>query len=156
MLLSAAGCGKDEYNYTDFSHITARDVNAQLTGEIDSTDWRSDETWNEQEQKLFVKYSFYQHDENPEPAFSPVAYPNAVTSQGVNILIGAMNLDHRLHVRIVDASFKVLVKADELPPQAIAIDLAGVPANLKHVRMYYMLTLGNKCVGKGHGDLRME
>ncbi len=116
----------------------------------DSTDWKFNDTWVEQEEKLFSTT-------NETVCTTPhthniFAYPNP--SDGIFSLYVKKDSATHVQIRLVDQDFKVILSRDTV---FTGISLINVKATAPKdtIRMYYKFIDGT-CVRKGHGDLLIQ
>ncbi|MDR6193880.1 hypothetical protein [Siphonobacter sp. SORGH_AS_0500] len=113
----------------------------------DTTDWRFNDTWVEQEAKLFPtagEASCTQaHNHNI------FAFPNP--NKGLIKLNITKLQATQVQIRLVDKEFKVILSRDSIPNGINIFDLtASAPKDT--LRLYYKFIDGS-CVYKGHGDI---
>jgi hypothetical protein len=153
--LLLASCQTGTGNTSDFTKITERDAYAEFSGEVDPTDWMLNEEWSDKEKKLFIKYNAYKHPKIANVLSDMLAYPNPVN--GLLFFHNPhINLQTKMDVRFVDKKFNLIKKFDGVQAYSTTFDIQPLAGDSKYVRMYYMLIRNDSCVGKGHGDWKLE
>jgi hypothetical protein len=137
-----------------FTGITMVDEQGQSLNNGDTTDWRFDDTWNEQENALFGFEGQTLCGASPDSSLAIVT-PNPCTDRFiVNILTpyGA-----NWHFKWVDEDFTVIHSYDFKPEQpyfnALSIKTDDFPKDT--VRLYYLVERAG-CVWRGHGDILVK
>jgi len=156
-LCTLTACDKvgSTINTSDFSKITSRDANGDFMGEMDVSDWTSNENWTTQEQKLFPKYGLYTQPDGQSILLSVYAYPNP-TTEIINLMTFGMQPEGTtIEMRVVDKHYNLLAKTTVASLSA-TFDVSNLAKGHDEVRMYYMVVRGQDCVAKGHGDLRLK
>ncbi len=173
LLLAATACSKDKTEPSiDFGPnggFTPRYSNAMSAGPEDPTDWTSDASWNEKEQKLFVGLNLsLTGPQLPATTWSFDFFPNPgqlsgdhefdiFARYGAALPTGAM----RLSTAIVDSQYGLIISDDfEIRSSQLrmrfALDPAKFTAN-KLYRLYYVVyEPGKQVYYRGHGDIKIR
>ena len=132
-----------------FTGLTQTDVNGwPIT--IDTTDWKTNDTWVKQESELFT--NVYQSNCTQAYANEIAQYPNPCS--GIFSLSFNKLATTRLELRLVDKSFNALYSNDSVWGNALMFD-AGVFGIKDTLRLYYKFIEGN-CEFRGHGDILVK
>ncbi len=153
-LFLIAGCQKPEYDTTDFTKITSRGIDGIPLGEVDPTDWRKSEEWTKREQKLFIDYDKFEHENDPSLPAEYFLFPNP--TDGIATFQCYSGPDAYVNIRVVDEDFKTIVKSNKIGWGSVGLDLSSPTLKKSHVRLYYMVIRDNTCIAKGHGDIRIN
>ncbi len=132
-----------------FKGLAETDVNGwQIT--LDTTDWRTNDTWVKQESDLFK--ASYQSGCLQSFKNEIVAYPNP--GIGFFSLQLSKLASTRVEFRLVDENFKTLISSDTLTTNSICFDVRdfGIKDTL---RLYYRF-IENNCEFRGHGDILIQ
>lgn len=146
---------KNEETYNSFSTITQTDEFGTIMDEKDTTDWRTDDTWNINEELLFLrKYSLNQpqvSNTNSLQMISP-AYPNPFKFF-TKFSIGLK--DYFFYdIRIVNTKNEIVLSKDSCTNE-LAINKDSLNTNRdEFYRVYYKLYY-NSQIFKGHGDIEL-
>lgn len=116
----------------------------------DTTDWRFDDKWVEQEEKLFPTTG--EQSCTQAHAHNIFAFPNPTT--GLMKLHIAKRQATRVELRLVDQDFKVIFSRDSVLNGINIFDITAT-APKDTVRLYYKFTDGS-CVYRGHGDILVK
>jgi hypothetical protein len=132
-----------------FSGLTQTDYNGwPIT--VDSTDWKTGDTWVKQETDLFT--TIYQTDCTQGFDYIIRQYPNPC--DGIFTLSFGKPVSTRLELRLVDKNFHLLFSNDSILGNAVQLDSKsfGIKDTL---RLYYKF-IENNCEFKGHGDILVK
>lgn len=177
LLLAATACSKDKTEPSiDFGPnggFTPRYSNAMSAGPEDPTDWTSDASWNEKEQKLFASLQLPMTGSQVgvnDWGTDFFSNPCAASADGRlhmgymrNMLIVPTN--ERASFVIVDAHYKVLDTFDyslyNSPySRGVAFQLHFDPTKYlsnKLYRVYYVMYIpGQQVYYRGHGDIKIR
>jgi hypothetical protein len=156
-------CKKDKIYKVDASKITSTDENGDLTGEVDSSDWRFDDTWNEKEFALFnFGDTVSKWGMGKATALSAIAAPNPASS----VIMFTFRADQPtlLKIAVTDEYLNVIyTKAVRLekysnvdPNIGLGIDVRN--SKFTHpgfYRIYYAFYSQDGILyKKGHGDFK--
>lgn len=164
LCLLLAGCKKDKAYKIDASKITATDENGDLNGEIDPTDWRSDDTWNEKELALFnfgdtistwgmQKAATCSAGASPNPASAVIMFTFSATQP---TLLKIAITDEYLNVIITRAVRLESYSAGVNPNIGLGIDVRNSKFKQPgYYRIYYAFySQDGTLYKKGHGDFK--
>lgn len=156
-LFSACEDTEPEANPTPkiyFTGISRIDQNGSPTAFPDTTDWRSDGHWIEQESDLFATAQPLLCS-STDSAEIYAASPNPAKGQFIVGLFTGSNVTWRF--RLVDEDFKLLDSIDwyNLNPwyNAITWNTDSFPRDT--IRLYYQIEKQG-CMLRGHGDILIE
>lgn len=152
--LSCSSCDEDDeiIAFPTFTGFSLTDDNGQALSNPDTTDWRVDDSWEQEEKGLF------EFPDLPlcsgDGAVSPV-YPNPCGNVlNFRFVSSASTMGY---FRVVDKDFNVLIESDSVPfeagPKIISLNFSTVVADT--VRLYYRIVNGN-CEYRGHGDVLVQ
>ena len=142
-------CNKDKNeSQIQISGITETDITGILIGSVDTTDWRFNDTWNQNVENLFIKNNNEPTDKVLPQSYLAIGYPNPSKS----IMEFYFHSDSSMYYdfRIVDSNLKVIIQLDSLKS---GFALQGDTKFAKGIlyRLYYKIYSTNK-VYRGHGD----
>jgi len=147
------GCEPEETNSSPessiyFNGITNTDVNGFIISS-DTTDWRTDDTWQLKESGLFplIQSMCSPHNNNKISA-----YPNPCN--GIFALYLEKEPATRVELRLVDQDFNILISIDTILQNNVQLN-AGTFGIKDTARLYYKFVDGN-CEWKGHGDIIIQ
>lgn len=138
------------------SGITEVDINRQLVGSFDTTDWRLDDKWSSIEENLFSKKTVSGKKSVigvlPISYFKVNAYPNPFTSY-IMFDFG-LNSNSFCDLRIVDSKLNIILSCDSIRNK-IELDLSSAKYKNKMYRSYYKIFYNNT-IYRGHGDIKIN
>lgn len=165
IILASTACHKVDSSPTiDFGTgdgITHRAADGTLNGSLDSTDWSSDDTWNEQEIALFsdLKLDINGPQQQPQLIERTYLYPNPASQARweVQYAIGApVSPNISVALALVNQHYKLITKPvpDSFFHYAVFFDFAKLELNSnENYRLYYLFYNNTGLVYKGHGDI---
>jgi hypothetical protein len=146
------GCKKDNNpDLIDISGITETDIDGNIIGDVDQTDWKLNDTWPQIIENLF-------NQDNPAHLLpteqSPLqvtvsCYPNPAR-HGIMYLNFPSNMYS--DVRIVDSNLNIYYEHDYQDFSSLALN-GSLFKNKQLYRVYYKLYYEDK-VYRGHGDFK--
>lgn len=142
-------CTKDEFiskeSNINFGGITTTDVQG-VPILIDSTDWNTDDSWNDKEAKLFNKK--FKTDCLPGFEYFIGIFPNPNNGNFMVILDKPDNAIFDL--RLVDRTYNVVLSKDSVASKQFNLNLTNITKDT--FRMYYKF-INAGCEFRGHGDI---
>lgn len=117
---------------------------------VDSTDWKTNDTWVKQEADLFT--STYQTD--CIQAFDNKIYQYPNPCSGTFILSFSKPETTRLELRLVDKNFKLVFSVDSIIGNTVQFN-ANAFGIKDTLRLYYKF-IENNCEFRGHGDILIK
>jgi hypothetical protein len=137
----------------DFTGYTPRDVNAQLMGLPDATDWQMSDAFTATELNLFI-------DKNNNTTCTIInpnefmVFPNA--SNGIFVLNWKTSITSKIELHIVNKEFKSIYSYIGTIDSTFlkSVDINNKTSNGEFVRMYYKIN-NNTCEYRGHGDIKI-
>lgn len=158
----ATGCSKDRDDGDGggggspcgiFTGIVMRDVNGVPMGlEFDSTDWRTAAVWCAEAEALFdpLPALAWQVETDSLPVY---VFPNPAVDEFRFVCL--RDSTDYLDLRVVRQNMDVLVQADSMLAQQIAIDMSGFAlADGEEIRVYYRIIHSDGTAHRGQGDVR--
>lgn len=147
---------KDDQIDINMAEITERNEMGEIIGTTDVTDWRLDDKWTKEEEKLFsVTSGVYNKSANDSviviipSKFSILAYPNPFT-WSMNINFGFDNCS----VRVIDTNKKVILAYDNVKSLLRIEDIPNTDKT-QNYRVYYKIYT-KAGILRGHGDLKQK
>jgi hypothetical protein len=160
--LSIFSCEKE--NDSTFSGITVRDSYGNSSGNIDGTDWKFDDVWNEKEEKLFdssIETTTTSNIFNDVPPIDHIidskciAYPNPAKE---NLVLKFESDADRIKFVLVDFNYDIILSSESNGGNATWIlnltDRNIIKLNTLY-RVYYKLYYTDNEAERGHGDIMM-
>lgn len=154
-VLLAMSC-KDEPSVINMADITERDETGTPNGTIDLSDWRLDDKWTNEEEKLFsVTSGVYNKSANDSviviipSRFRILAYPNPFT-WSMNINFGFDNCS----IRVIDTNKKVILAYDNVKSLLRIEDIPNTDKT-QNYRVYYKIYTKDGIL-RGHGDIKQK
>lgn len=160
-IVSIASCKKEKAVVYDFSKYTATDINGNIIGTADTTDWTYDATWAAAELKLLTfKDTIKVSDTTCGYVQLSPAMPNPTA--GLFIIGTDTEKECKMKAVFVNEQLNILLYLSKKftgGPIVTAYDLTVHSAFRKgnFYRMYYGFFNGKDSLFyKGHGDIRIE
>jgi hypothetical protein len=166
IVLLLLSCKKEAEYY--FTGITERDTEGLISGNIDKSDWKMDDIWNEREEQLFDTTTFkYSNSkaiaENTNRSIMNMmeesrcfAYPNPAKSV---LILRAQSEGITFRFVMVDNSFHIIYSGNQKIFTSLSYSLNVSDRKLFRVnniyRVYYKIEYDNGNVEKGHGDVKI-
>ncbi|MBN1599296.1 MAG: hypothetical protein JW894_13460 [Bacteroidales bacterium] len=158
-------CNKDNdaVKY-DFSDITETNAIGEYIGNVDESDWRTDDNWNSAENGLFglssasvIDSQIMTTDKDNVPV-NPIAedqvypaYPNPST--GIFNIYFSTTAEE-IEIVIVNTSLDIQYKNEFQTHGSIILSFSFDGYEVNHYyRIYYLLKFNDSIVKKGHGDI---
>jgi hypothetical protein len=147
-ILMAFSCKSKTTTQISFGSITERDKFGAVIGKPDTTDWRTDDVWSQQEKDLFT--AKFAENAPRTDTMQIMFYTNPC--HGKSVIYLQKKPDTKLSLRIVDRDYNVLMSMDDLKDMSSQINLSAIGVN-DTVRMYYKFIDSKNNEFKGHGDI---
>lgn len=137
------------------SGYTATDNNGNLNGLVDNSDWTFTSDWVGQEFDLFEYSDSINYFLQDSTIVMHPAFPNS--NSGIFHLNYQKETHTYFNIRVINKNWEVLISADSIVGNNIALDVQGLVDNSgEMVRVYYMFTKNDSCLYKGHGDIQLN
>jgi hypothetical protein len=133
-----------------FKGITSTDENGQIIGNPDTTDWRIDDVWSEEEASLFS--SSFDTNCTPSYDYQIGVFPNPCNN--VFSVFSDQSENTVLEVRLVTDQLQTLLSDNDLQEGVVQLILFDYDIQ-DTARLYYRFIEDN-CEFRGHGDIVFE